>query len=65
MQDYDLCRAVWRKSSRSNGNGGACIEVTLTGEVVGVRDSKNRDGGTLLFAPDQWHTFLRNLDNAS
>ncbi|MBB5154150.1 hypothetical protein BJ970_001684 [Saccharopolyspora phatthalungensis] len=32
---------------------------------MGVRDSKNRDGGTLLFAPDQWHTFLRNLDNAS
>jgi hypothetical protein len=23
----DLTRAVWRKSSRSNGNGGDCVEV--------------------------------------
>ncbi|MEV6229464.1 DUF397 domain-containing protein [Saccharopolyspora shandongensis] len=61
MQDYDLSRATWRKSSRSNGNGGACVEVAVTPEVVGVRDTKDRNGGTLTFAPDQWHTFLTSL----
>jgi hypothetical protein len=24
----DVNAATWRKSSRSNGNGGACVEVT-------------------------------------
>ena len=24
----DLSRAIWRKSSHSNGNGGNCVEVT-------------------------------------
>lgn len=38
---------TWRKSSRSAGNG-ACIEVARSGEVVGVRDSKDRSNGHLL-----------------
>jgi hypothetical protein len=31
--------AAWRKSSRSGGTNGNCVEVTLTA----VRDSKNPD----------------------
>jgi len=34
----DLSAAVWRKSSRSGGNNGACVELTSLGAV---RDSKN------------------------
>lgn len=40
----DLSAAVWRKSSRSGGNGGACVELANIGAV---RDSKNPDGPTL------------------
>ncbi|MER6125526.1 DUF397 domain-containing protein [Streptomyces sp. NPDC001795] len=27
MRGYDLSNARWRKSSRSDGNGGSCVEV--------------------------------------
>jgi hypothetical protein len=40
----------WRKSSRSGGQGGACVEVADLGSVVGVRDSKNADGPKLVFS---------------
>lgn len=54
----DLTRAKWRKSSYSNGNGGACVEVArnLPGAVA-VRDSKDPDGPKLIFAADQWVAF--------
>jgi uncharacterized protein DUF397 len=41
----DLTRAKWRKSIRSGGNGGDCVEVArnLPG-VVAVRDSKDPHG---------------------
>lgn len=41
----DLSRAEWRKSSKSSGNGGNCVEVArnLPG-IVAVRDSKDPDG---------------------
>jgi len=49
----------WRKSTRSNGNGGACVEVAdnLPGRVL-VRDTKDRDGGTLAFEPAAWAAFV-------
>nr|WP_121162669.1 DUF397 domain-containing protein [Micromonospora pisi] len=49
----------WRKSSRSNGQGGNCVEVAdnLADRVL-VRDTKNRDGGTLTFAPEAWRAFV-------
>ncbi|MFC5820706.1 DUF397 domain-containing protein [Nonomuraea sp. NPDC050478] len=55
----DLSAAVWRKSSRSGGNGGQCVEVAsnLPG-VVAVRDSKNPDGPKLTFTPAEWKAFL-------
>ncbi|MDG4762734.1 DUF397 domain-containing protein [Solwaraspora sp. WMMD406] len=50
---------TWRKSTRSNGNSGDCVEVAdnLPGRVL-VRDTKNRDGGTLAFAPHAWRSFV-------
>ncbi|GAT65361.1 regulator [Planomonospora sphaerica] len=55
----DLSAAVWRKSSRSSGNGGQCVEVAdnLPG-VVAVRDSKDPDGPKLLFTPTEWRAFV-------
>lgn len=50
---------VWRKSSRSNGNGGAnCVEVADLERGVAVRDSKDPTGPTLAFEPDAWGDFL-------
>ncbi|MGI5147921.1 DUF397 domain-containing protein [Plantactinospora sp. CA-294935] len=56
----DQTGAEWRKSSRSNGSGGACVEVAdnLSGVVL-VRDTKDREGGTLAFAPGRWQAFVR------
>ncbi|WP_433552800.1 DUF397 domain-containing protein [Micromonospora zamorensis] len=55
----DLTDARWRTATRSSNNGGACVEVAdnLPGRVL-VRDSKDRDGGTLAFAPVAWSSFV-------
>ena len=60
--DTDLSRAVWHKSTRSNGNGGACVEVArnLAG-IVAVRDSKNPDGPALIVGRDEWASFITRL----
>nr|MDT0656745.1 DUF397 domain-containing protein [Micromonospora sp. DSM 115978] len=49
----------WHKSSRSNGTGGSCVEVAdnVPGLVL-VRDTKDRDGGTLTFGPAAWQSFV-------
>lgn len=57
----DLRGARWIKSSRSNGNGGACVEVALASELTGVRDAKDRDGGLLVFDREQWSSFLAGI----
>ncbi|WP_433515933.1 DUF397 domain-containing protein [Nonomuraea sp. CA-143628] len=59
MSQDDLSRAVWRKSSKSNGQGGACVEVAsnLPG-IVAVRDSKNPDAPALVFTHTEWEAFL-------
>lgn len=58
----DLTGARWRTSTRSSSNGGDCVEVAdnLPGVVL-VRDSKDRAGGTLTFAPGAWRVFLAQL----
>lgn len=58
MNAPDLSRAVWRKSSRSNGTQGDCVEVAFVPEAVGVRDSKNGNGPVLAFPTANWQDFL-------
>ncbi|MEW2381548.1 DUF397 domain-containing protein [Micromonospora sp. NPDC047707] len=55
----DLTRAAWRTSTRSNNNGGACVEVAdnLPG-VIAVRDSKDPAGPVLAFTPASWRAFV-------
>ncbi|GAA4864890.1 DUF397 domain-containing protein [Saccharopolyspora cebuensis] len=58
MNTPDLSRAAWRKSSRSNGNNGACVEVGIAQNFAGVRDTKDRGYGTLAFSRSTWSGFL-------
>ncbi|MFU8850131.1 DUF397 domain-containing protein [Micromonospora sp. SL1-18] len=55
----NMTGAHWRKSTRSNGSGGACVEVAdnLPG-VVAVRDSKDPTGPVLAFGPEAWRAFV-------
>jgi hypothetical protein len=54
--------AQWRKSSRSGGNGGNCVEVAGdAGGLVGVRDSKDAAGPVLAFAPRSWTAFVAGV----
>jgi Domain of unknown function (DUF397) len=56
-----LISETWRKSSYSGGSGGNCVEVAdATGRVL-VRDTKNRDGGTLSIPADVWRKFTATL----
>jgi len=54
----NLDGAIFRKSSRS-GQSGNCVEVaTNLPDVVAVRDTKNRRGGTLVFTTAEWAAFI-------
>ena len=50
----------WRKASYSNGSGD-CVEVADMARLVLVRDTTDRDGGTLTFTADSWRAFLGTL----
>ncbi|WP_020116261.1 DUF397 domain-containing protein [Streptomyces canus] len=59
MHEYDLSNAHWRSSSYSNGDGGNCVEVADTPDLVPVRDSKlGADSPVLRFPTDTWTHFL-------
>ncbi|MEU1983634.1 DUF397 domain-containing protein [Nocardia sp. NPDC019395] len=48
---------AWFKSSYSSG-GQECVEVAFADRgLVGVRDSKNPAGPTLVFSSDEWSSF--------
>ncbi|MEU4313034.1 DUF397 domain-containing protein [Nocardia sp. NPDC024068] len=56
----------WFKSSHS-GPANECVEVAWVGAAqVGVRDSKNPAGPSLLFTQREWAAFTRSVrSNAS
>jgi hypothetical protein len=58
----DLQCAVWRKSSFSNGTGGACVEVAnLDNGALGVRDSKDPQGAVLRLPVRAWQAFAAEV----
>jgi hypothetical protein len=57
VSNGDLANATWFKSSYSNGQG-ECVEVAITGDQVAMRDSKNPEGGALLFTAEAWGAFV-------
>jgi Domain of unknown function (DUF397) len=53
----------WIKSSLSFCNSN-CVEVAgLSGGQIGVRNSKDPDGGVLQFTPAEWDAFLGGVRN--
>jgi hypothetical protein len=53
----DLPSIEWRKSTRSSGNGN-CLEFADLGELVAVRDTKDRGGPALRFTSASWRDFV-------
>jgi hypothetical protein len=51
----------WRKSTYSGGNGGDCVETASADGVVMVRDTTDRDGGTLAVPADAWRAFAAGI----
>lgn len=48
----------WVKSSLSYANGN-CVEVADLGHgIVGVRNSRDREGPALQFTSGEWHAFI-------
>jgi len=51
---------TWRRSSYS-ANGGDCVEVAIDRPEVLIRDTKNREGGTLTASTATWRELLSRL----
>jgi Domain of unknown function (DUF397) len=54
----DLSTADWRKSSRSGPYTDNCVEVAFIDGAIAVRDSKDPNGGLLVFTPGEWDAFV-------
>jgi hypothetical protein len=59
--DELLAQERWRKSTRSNGEGGACVEFAVGDCVVGIRDSKSPNGTVLTVRPATWRLFIADI----
>jgi len=52
--------AMWRKSSYSQAQGN-CVETASDAGTVMVRDTANRDAGSLAFTASAWCAFTASL----
>jgi hypothetical protein len=52
--------ATWRKSSYSTGAQSQCVEVATVGVVL-IRDTTDRDGGTLSVSASAWSKFTSSI----
>ncbi|MGH3972380.1 MAG: DUF397 domain-containing protein [Pseudonocardiaceae bacterium] len=53
----------WRKSSYSNPNGNECVEVSVSNNAVGIRDSHHSHGAVLAFDHAEWMIFLDGISD--
>ncbi len=59
----DLSQAIWRKSTRSGGNGGECVEVAANlPDLIAIRDSKDPGGPVLTTSPSDWLNFTAAIE---
>ncbi|RAO60898.1 DUF397 domain-containing protein [Micromonospora saelicesensis] len=59
-----LPAVAWHVSTRSNSNGGSCVEAgpVLDGSGrVAVRDSKDRAAATLVYPAGGWMAFVNGV----
>jgi hypothetical protein len=52
---------AWRTSSYSSNGGATCVEVASQAGRALVRDSTDRDAGTLVFGADAWRALLEQI----
>lgn len=57
LEEVRIDPALWRKSTRSVSSGD-CVEIAVTDQVVGMRDSRRREGGELRLTRAQWQDFM-------
>jgi hypothetical protein len=57
----DLPELIWRKSSRSQGGGQNCVEVTVFRGMIRIRDSKNPGAEIHMGGSLEWHGFLGHI----
>jgi hypothetical protein len=60
-----LTTATWRKSSRSLNGNAECVEVALASHAVGIRDSTDPYGPSLVVTVDAWTAFIDGVKHAS
>jgi hypothetical protein len=61
MNETDLSRAEWHKSSYSSQDGN-CVEVaTNMPAMVAVRDSKDPEGPILVIGHEDWQAITRQI----
>ncbi|WP_418155519.1 DUF397 domain-containing protein [Actinoalloteichus caeruleus] len=51
----------WRKSNHSSSANGGCVEIGGAPGLVGIRDTKNRAGGTLVVSREAFSSFLMSV----
>ncbi len=57
----DLSEATWRKSRRSESDGGHCVELASLPDAIAIRDSKDPGGPKLALERDAFGAFLAQL----
>lgn len=66
MPAPDFSQATWRKSTRSNGGGAACVMVGQLATVTGVADSKLGDASPILpIGKAAWSAFVNGIKDGS